>query len=548
MPARRTSTRVRRTSSRQGPRAPDALVTRMLNAVNGLVSAFEDRLMRKLEPLLRERFTADGVTLNEVFSETAGEQSLSAGFLGRMFRLVDRQAQTDLEQVPGIPVRDTLPNARKLEEQFVRANTDLIKLEERARREVETIVHSSQATALVSDVRKQIQERLGVVRSRAELIARDQTLKLYGQIQQERQTSAGIVEYTWSTSEDERVREDHALLDGTVQRWDTPPVVDRRTGRREHPGSDFQCRCSAVPILETALAPGETVPAPPPEPRPAPEPQRDLLAEAAAERARLAAERAATEAQLAADRARAAAARAERVIPQRVPSAPRVVPQTHEQAIRELKKYIGEVSLAPHTDAIELEALMHDLQAPQLFAERPLGALVTNATHAAEGARISAHKLTSGAGGQYSDIKRWGASYLAVHEDQLNFEGAFFSVPPLGPTAENVKHLRGRILDQVLTHEFGHAVHLETVGDHAAIDDIVRKVYSGANSTRLGSRLDDRIPNPDREIVSTYGEGNRMEYFAESYAAYQMRREELRSVAPSAFKMVEDVLRLRGLL
>jgi SPP1 gp7 family putative phage head morphogenesis protein len=179
-----------------------------------------------------------------------GPIPVSAEWLRATFRVIDHQASTDLNRVIGVPTREVLSNAHELERKWVRANTDLIKLPEKARREIEAIVTDPiKQGRRVEEIRKEIQERLGVTRSRAETNARSQTLRTYGQIQEERQRAAGIEEYVWSTSEDERVRPDHADLDGTTQRWDSPPVVDKRTGRREHPGFDYNCRCAAVPVL-----------------------------------------------------------------------------------------------------------------------------------------------------------------------------------------------------------------------------------------------------------------------------------------------------------
>ncbi len=95
----------------------------------------------------------------------------------------------------------------------------------------------------VEDLAAKIQERGDVSESRAELIARDQTLKLNGQLNQVRQTNAGVERYTWSTSHDERVRPEHAELDGQVFDWSSPPEPG-------HPGEDFQCRCVALPVIE----------------------------------------------------------------------------------------------------------------------------------------------------------------------------------------------------------------------------------------------------------------------------------------------------------
>ena len=59
---------------------------------------------------------------------------------------------------------------------------------------------------------------------------------------------AGFGRYVWVTRRDDRVRPDHARLDGGIFRWDDPPVVDLRSGRRGHPSRDYGCRCVASPL------------------------------------------------------------------------------------------------------------------------------------------------------------------------------------------------------------------------------------------------------------------------------------------------------------
>jgi SPP1 gp7 family putative phage head morphogenesis protein len=113
--------------------------------------------------------------------------------------------------------------------------------------EIEKLLERGEGLS-VEVLRERIEERFGVTESKADLLARDQTLKLNGQLTERLQVSAGIEEYFWTTSGDERVRESHAALDGTRQRWDEPPVVSD-DGRSEHPGGDYQCRCTAFPVL-----------------------------------------------------------------------------------------------------------------------------------------------------------------------------------------------------------------------------------------------------------------------------------------------------------
>lgn len=97
---------------------------------------------------------------------------------------------------------------------------------------------------------KEIQERYQAGKSHARLIARDQMGKLNGAITQAQQRDAGVRKYMWDTCRDGRVRKDHKRLQGRIFSWDDPPVVDQRTGRRGHPGEDYQCRCIARPVLE----------------------------------------------------------------------------------------------------------------------------------------------------------------------------------------------------------------------------------------------------------------------------------------------------------
>lgn len=96
---------------------------------------------------------------------------------------------------------------------------------------------------------KEIQRAYSVDRRHAQLLARNQIAKLNGLITQKQQEDAGVEEYTWSTSGDNRVRPSHVRLNGKRFRWDDPPVVDEKTGRRCHPGGDYECRCVALPVF-----------------------------------------------------------------------------------------------------------------------------------------------------------------------------------------------------------------------------------------------------------------------------------------------------------
>lgn len=94
---------------------------------------------------------------------------------------------------------------------------------------------------LAKEIERQLED---VTRSQAELIARDQVLSLNALITQERQTAAGIAEFVWTTSGDERVREEHQELEGQTFSWE-----DGGDPEEGIPGEAVNCRCVAFPIL-----------------------------------------------------------------------------------------------------------------------------------------------------------------------------------------------------------------------------------------------------------------------------------------------------------
>lgn len=100
------------------------------------------------------------------------------------------------------------------------------------------------------EIRRYIKARLKVSKTRARFIARQETGLLTTEFKKAQYTQWGINKYRWNTMHDHKVRERHSDLDGLVFDWSTPPIVDEKTGRRAHPGQDFQCRCQSIPIVE----------------------------------------------------------------------------------------------------------------------------------------------------------------------------------------------------------------------------------------------------------------------------------------------------------
>jgi len=101
-----------------------------------------------------------------------------------------------------------------------------------------------------------LEKRFKVANNRARFIARDQTEKIVGRLNEARQTDLGIKSYIWQTSEDERVvgtpggaypdpspgHGDHYSRNQKEFLWKIPP-------HDGHPGEAFNCRCIAIPVI-----------------------------------------------------------------------------------------------------------------------------------------------------------------------------------------------------------------------------------------------------------------------------------------------------------
>jgi SPP1 gp7 family putative phage head morphogenesis protein len=159
-----------------------------------------------------------------------------------------RELQKQLEAGLGVDVVRAEPWLSDRLQAFATHNASLITgVGERALREVETLtLQGLRRGQRHEDLAEEIEQRMDVSESRAQLIARDQVGKLMGELNQARQQDLGIAGYVWRTVGDERVRDEHEALDGQSFDWDDPPSEG-------HPGEPINCRCSAEPDLTELL-------------------------------------------------------------------------------------------------------------------------------------------------------------------------------------------------------------------------------------------------------------------------------------------------------
>jgi SPP1 gp7 family putative phage head morphogenesis protein len=106
-----------------------------------------------------------------------------------------------------------------------------------------SVYDNSVSGGTVKTLREQLQQQFGISERRAQLIARTETSKFNSELNRVRQEQAGVSEYVYMTSHDERVRALHRSYDGKTFKWDSPPADG-------HPGMAPNCRCVARGVVE----------------------------------------------------------------------------------------------------------------------------------------------------------------------------------------------------------------------------------------------------------------------------------------------------------
>lgn len=110
----------------------------------------------------------------------------------------------------------------------------------------------------LTQISAMVRERVPMTKRKALLAARAHVAAFNGKLTELRQEAAGVTEYRWRNSNDERVRgnpagkypkaaHSHWNKEGRKYSWKKPP---KDTG---HPGEEYLCRCYAEPVFDPLL-------------------------------------------------------------------------------------------------------------------------------------------------------------------------------------------------------------------------------------------------------------------------------------------------------
>jgi SPP1 gp7 family putative phage head morphogenesis protein len=237
-----------------------------------------DDVAEDVDKLVQSMNVSFGVEAPGVAAGTREEIVALQDISGALSDANRQQWKKIMRETMGVDIFQAEPFLATQKSLFVSQNVGLIsKMKTEAVADIKGIIDRGlQGGLRVEEIEKQILAKTGATKSKARLIARDQVAKANAQLTELRQTELGVTRYIWRTSRDERVRgrpgglwasarPSHWIMEGKTCRWDDATVYQNAEGKWRkrsglspkgvalHPGQDYQCRCTAEPILEDVI-------------------------------------------------------------------------------------------------------------------------------------------------------------------------------------------------------------------------------------------------------------------------------------------------------
>lgn len=166
----------------------------------------------------------------------------------RFLKTLDNFNKNNIHQqakVKGIDPTQTELWLDKFMTEKIKDNVSFItNIQDEYTQKIEDIIYDGvKKGSTAKQIRKQLIERIGMTKKRAQFVAVDQTGSILGQMTAKRHQEMGVDKFRWLTSKDERVRDSHRVLEGKVFSYDNPPNVGL-------PGEDYRCRCVGLPVFD----------------------------------------------------------------------------------------------------------------------------------------------------------------------------------------------------------------------------------------------------------------------------------------------------------
>lgn len=211
------------------------------------VQASEDRFKKKLASI--------DMKLGKFLPEEITDKVKVEKFFDSALWKVDRKVSKSLKPIaiqPTLPDRQRKKIAEEWQENldlYIKgfAEEEILKLRRQVRESVE-------AGGRRAELVKLIQASYNVTANKAKFLARQETSLMMTKFKETRYTSSGVTQYKWlcvAGSKNHPVRPAHKILEGKIFSWNDPPITSEpgEPVRRNNPGQDFNCRCTAKPVV-----------------------------------------------------------------------------------------------------------------------------------------------------------------------------------------------------------------------------------------------------------------------------------------------------------
>lgn len=230
---------------------------------NALLGSFSERL-KYIYSQTQAAISAEMLNIQmevQSYFTTRTVLSTVTRFVNRINVVDKRNVEGDIERASGVkaskikglrPLQDR--GTDEIVKRSINENVSLIKSipSEYLKRVEESVYTGLGEGRSTASIGREISEIGGVTERRGQFIARDQLGSVYGNLTAKRQENLGLKKFRWVTSEDERVRDSHRVINGMIFDLETgaygPKVPAEVVGLM--PGEDYNCRCTSSIVEE----------------------------------------------------------------------------------------------------------------------------------------------------------------------------------------------------------------------------------------------------------------------------------------------------------
>ncbi len=202
--------------------------------------AAEERIAREIAERIAERMVT-GVLVTSAHSWRSAAAKSSKG------RLIFAALNSEMKSAVGRRVNELIQaNAARIQSlpyDLARRASRFIASEQR---------RGTRAAAIAATLQRRMPE---MAQSQARMLARTGVGAAETALTRARAERLGLSWYDWATSEDQRVRPSHRLMDKVLVSWTDPPSPEQLAGLGNPfghyaPGTVPNCRCLALPLID----------------------------------------------------------------------------------------------------------------------------------------------------------------------------------------------------------------------------------------------------------------------------------------------------------